>query len=142
MKKILSILFLILFISCEDKSENVTPSGLKGTYKLKKDYQFCDGKEDVWYITIEDLSGDKIKMNEWDYMGDECDNEGDCYVNGNVMLTKDGDKYSFTESGLTTTIEKNGNGVKITLRLAIHGAEYFLYDRESNDVKEYSPICN
>ena len=81
-------------------------------------------------------------MNEWDYMGDECDNEGDCYVNGNVMLTKDGEKYSFTESDLTTTIEKNGNGVKITLRLAIHGAEYFLYDRESNDVKEYSPICN
>ena len=142
MKKILSILFLILFISCEDKNENVTPSGLKGTYKLKKDYQFCDGKEDVWYISIEDQAGDKIKMNEWDYMGDECENEGDCYEKGNATFTKDGDKYSFTDYGGTTIIEKSGNGIKITLSLAIHGAEYFLYDRESNDVKEYSPICN
>ena len=49
---------------------------------------------------------------------------------------------AYTENPVNTQ-KAASLGTINTLGLARkHGAEYFLYDRESNDVKEYSPICN
>ena len=48
----------------------------------------------------------------------------------------------FSKEKRRNKFEKNRNGVKTTLSIPIYGSEYLLYDRESNDVKRYSPICN
>ena len=69
----------------------------------------CDGMEDIWYVTVEVQSDDKIKVTDWDYMGDECDGSNDCYEKDSFVMTKDGNQYKVTEFGQIYTLEINSD---------------------------------
>ena len=143
MKKILPILFLMFIIGCEDEKDE--SDGWKGTYKLSKNSMDCEGAEDVWYFTLETLQiegYDKIKLTNWDYMGDECDESGDCYDNYTQTFTAaEDDTYKITDGSMTLTIEKSGDGIKMTYGLG-SVSEFQIWDKESNDIKTYSPVCD
>ncbi len=133
------IIFMImgLFIGCEDEKDDKSNgdfSAFKGTYKLSEESWDCDGAEDVQYITFTDAGLAKL----WDFAGDSCDLDDDCYwADPAEQLThSSGDVYTDTD-GVETTIQKSGD----VLTLIIAGFT-MKWDKISDDVETYSPICD
>ena len=145
MKKMLPIFLILFIVSCEDEKDGSNVGELNGTYKLSKESMECDGDEDEWYMTLESQGADKLKLTNWDYMGDACDNQSDCYETDDMIFNKDGEKYSATEENpegsSTLTIEKDGDDIKMTFSIG-SVSEDQIWNKESSDIKTYSPICN
>ena len=140
MKKLLSISILLFLFACEDdKADETAAVNLDGTYKLSLESSECEGKLDVQYVTINGL-----KVSNWDYDGDDCDDGDDCYFTESFTATIDGDALSVSNGpSVTMVMTRNGtNGLKVSFSYegAIINSE--IWDYESSEIKTYSPICS
>ena len=151
MKKLIVLLSLLIGFACEDDKEDDSVN-FDGTYKLSsKTWSIdCDGFEDVWYWAI---SGNTIT--ETDYMGDECDDDEDCYDQSTFTLSggKDGvydlpDDFgdgpdSLSAGDWTLTLKLNGKELSATIKLSGSDGSFTQYwDKISDEIKTtYSPMC-
>ena len=137
MKKMIMLFSLLLAFSCEDEAAADT---IDGTYKLSVASMDCDGDLDVWYITIDGLT-----VTHWDYMGDECDDDEDCYGKDIWSVTKDGDALNIDlgDNEGTVVITRNGtDGLKTIWSHPTTTEEYGqIWDYESSEIKTFSPVC-
>ena len=151
MKKLIVLISLLIGFACEDDKEDVSVN-FDGTYKLSsKTWSIdCDGDEDVWYWAI---SGNTIT--ETDYMGDECDDDEDCYDQSTFTLSggKDGvydlpDDFgdgpdSLSAGDWTLTLKLNGKELSATIKFSGSDGGFTQYwDKISDEIKTtYSPMC-
>ena len=138
MKKIIVLFSLLIAFSCEDKNEEEVVN-LNGTYKLSVASMDCGGRLDVWYVTIDGLT-----VTNWDYMGDECDDDGDCFVRDIQFVTKDGDALKIEDEEGNVVITRNGtDGLKTIWSHPSTTEEYGqIWDYESSEIKTFSPVCD
>ena len=157
MKKLLPLFLMLIMFACEDKKDDAVAGGWKGTYKLSKESMGCDGDEDIQYLVV-DEGDSKLSITSYDYDGDECDNGDDCYYKWSDTITKDGDgKYRFTEINEfqnirdeeEIVIELEGTNIKVTITSTrtisgqnpIKYVDEEIWNKESSDLKSYSPTC-
>ena len=136
MKKIIVLFSLLIAFSCEDKNEEEVVN-LNGTYKLNKDSWNCEGLEDIIYVTIQKSTGG-ITLTDYDYEGDACEDGTDCYGKDSYELVADGNGYKFLDY---LKVEANGDGIKL-IHIEDEGTYTENFDKESSDVKTFSPVCN
>ena len=140
MKRILSISILLFLFACEDDKDETAAVNLDGTYKLSSKSWDCDGDENIIYMTI---SGKNIT--DWDYEGDECEDDNDCYAKESFTVSGGEDGvYQFEMYGLagTLTLKLSGKELKNTMSFGESGAYTTYWDHVSDGIETYSPVCS